>query len=184
MACGVSAEAVRTVSLTFCADHVYLEWLLYIRFIQKVDRYEEIHDADLRAYLEKQAAISKNSTTADSLDRFVKTGSRTDVCDTNAVSWMRNSFVSYHALVCKHGVGWLTAKNPKIAVQNVIVAVRPEALWTRLQSDSSFGYKNLKSDFRAFMTHWCRLSTRFNYWTSASQSRRPVTRIQRRIKRI
>lgn len=81
--------------------------------------------------------------------------------DENSVPRMRNLFVTYHDLLRNHIVGWVTKENPKISGKDVTTEVRPEALRTLLQCHLSFGYKHLKSDFRALMSHCLRLRKAF-----------------------
>lgn len=112
----------------------------------------------MRAYLEKKCAESKTTLNQEALDRIVKNELRTVMRDTNALSRMRNLFVTYHLILCRHGLSWLPETNPKVAVNHVLQAVRPGSLCTRLQSDISFGYYSPKSDFRAFMAHTPKLA--------------------------
>lgn len=92
-------------------------------------------------------------TTEEALDRPVKKELRTDMRDEDAVSRMRSLFFKYHASFRRNGVYWLTAENLKLSVQHFISAILPEALNVIVQSDLTFGYKKLKSYFKAFMSH-------------------------------
>ena len=157
----ITTEAVQPVTLKYCVDQEYLESLLALGFIPGAETYEDLQDADLRSYLETQARASKQAMTIDKLDRFVKADLRINMRDEDSVSRTRNLFVSYHALLRKHGVSWVMEENPKIAVRHVTSALRPEALRSRLESDLAFGYVHLQTNFKAFMQHCLKLADAF-----------------------
>lgn len=94
--------------------------------------------------------------------------------DENAVSRMSILFSCYHALLRKHGIGWVTDDNPKIAIKHSTSAVRPEFLRSRLQYDLSFGYKHLKNDLKAFMAHCLKLSEEFQLLDLDQSSNKPT----------
>lgn len=158
---GITTEAICPVALKYCVYQEYLESLLTLDFISGASYYDELDDKDLRAYLEKQSAVSKTNATIDSLHLLVKKELRMDVRDDEATSRMRNLFNFYNALLRENGVNWVTEGNPKIAVRHVTSSLRPETLRTRLQSDFLLGYMHLKNNFRAFMGHCLNLADVF-----------------------
>lgn len=68
---------------------------------------------------------------------------------------------TYHALRINHSIDWVTYESPNISVQYIITGVKPETVLTRLQSDLSFGYEHLKSDFKGYMKHSLKLIEAF-----------------------
>ena len=100
----ITTDAVQPIALKYCVDEDYLESLLALSFIPGAENYEDLQDADLRSYLETQARASKQAMTIDKMNRFVKTDLKTNMRNEDSVSRTRNLFVSYHALLRKHGV--------------------------------------------------------------------------------
>lgn len=67
---------------------------------------------------------------------------------------MRNLIVTYRALLLNYGCYSVVKHNPKVAVQHIKEAILPESLRIRLQNYLSFGFKALKTDFKAFKAHY------------------------------
>ena len=157
----ITTEAVQPVGLKYCADQEYLESLLALGFIPGAENYEDLQDAYLLSYLKTQVRAPKQPMTIDKLGRFVKADLKTNMRDEDSVSRTQNLFASHHALLRKHGVSRIMEDNPKIAVRHVTSALRPKTPRTRLESDLSFGYIHLKTDFKAFMQHCLKLDDDF-----------------------
>ena len=118
-------------------------------------------DKVLRAFLEKNAAESKESISLESLDNLVKKDLHMDMSNREARSRMQSLFVSYHALLRRHGADWVVNDVPKVAVRHVLSAVKPRSLYDRLDSDIQFAYNDLRKDFKGFMKHAMDLSDAF-----------------------
>ncbi len=52
-------------------------------------------------------------------------------------------------------------KNPKLAIDHALSAIRPHTLKSRLESDLELSYIELKHDFKGFMEHILKLADAF-----------------------
>lgn len=97
-----------------------LESLLALAFMETASTYEDLTDTDLRMYLENESQVSKTALSQDSFDKIIKSELHTDIRDKNAVSPMRNMFLSYHGILRRHGTSCLTDRTPNVAMNHVI----------------------------------------------------------------
>lgn len=124
----VFTEAVTPVQLKFCVDAEWIESLIELGFIDGVSLYDDLSKQVLRDYLEKKSEESKNATTIDALGKLVTNNLRIDMTDTNARSRIENLFESYHVLLRRNRLSWLTKDNEKICVYHILSAIRPDSL--------------------------------------------------------
>lgn len=157
----ITTEAISPVNLKFCVDAEWIDSLIALGFIESISTVEELTDALLRDYLNGEAQESKEVMNLHSLDDIVKKELRTDMSDSNAKSRMRNLFVSYRAILKRHGVAWLLEDNQKVAVDHVLSAIRPTSVKERLESDLEFAKYELKKNFQGFMKHAIRVAEAF-----------------------
>lgn len=157
----LSTDLVRPVQLKFWVASEWLEFIIDLRLIPEVESYKYLRDEILRAYLKSKATASKNFITIDALDKLVHTHLRIDLTDKDARSRMKNFFLSYKLLLCRHGLTWLTQSNDDIDVCHVLSSIRPELLRDRLESVRDFSHYNLRIDFKGFTTQAIKLSEAF-----------------------
>jgi hypothetical protein len=62
----------------------------------------------------------------------------------------------YSSLLRMHGLSWLIKEHPKVAVWNIVDALKPKALQARVCGDLEFAHVHLKNDVLLFMKHVCR----------------------------
>lgn len=94
----------------------------------------------------------------NTLDEIVNKELDTSVFDRSCKSHTRNLFASYHTILCGHGIGWILEENQNIALNHVLLAIRPKSLCQLLYSDPAFAYHDLRKDFTGFMDHSINIS--------------------------
>lgn len=133
-----TTEPIRPVNLRFCVDPETLDSTVSLGFLQGVYTADTLTDTVLREYLNGKAQEPEGTVTLDTLDALGRTALVMDMKDASAISRMESLFVSYHKLLHRHGLHWVLEKNQKIAVYNVLSAVKPGVLHNRLGSDLDF----------------------------------------------
>lgn len=92
---------------------------------------------------------------------MVKQNFRTKMRNQNAEARMEDPFKDYHTLLNRNGLLWLIYDNPKVAVQHVISAIRPQTLFYRLASNLAFKRYVLPNDLKGFLTHEIEIAKAF-----------------------
>lgn len=157
----LSTEAINPVDLKFCVDVEFLESSIALGFISNATDYDTLKDQDVREFLEERCKESKETVTLDQLDKLVQNKLRTDMKNNNATARMQDLFANYHTLLVRNGLKWLIKDNPKIAVDHVLSAIKPQTLHDRLEADLSFAKYELRKDFHGFLKHAIRLAEAF-----------------------
>jgi hypothetical protein len=62
-------------------------------------------------------------------------------------------FADYTSLLRVHGLSWVIAEHPKVAVGHLVAALRPAQLQRWIREDLEFSYEPLAKDFLNFMKH-------------------------------
>lgn len=124
----VSSHVVEPVQLKFCVNVEWLKSLIALWFIPDVTSYKFLTDIVLRKFLESKTEKSKNLISSNAVDEIVGK----DLCitrkDSNAQSRMENLLISYHSLLCRHGLKGIISENQKVAVFHILSAIRPLSL--------------------------------------------------------
>lgn len=89
----------------------------------------------------------------------------------NATARMQDLFTSYHTLLVRNGLEWLMKGNPKVAVNYVLSAVKPETLHDRLSSDLSLSHHDLRKDFLGILKHAIKPVVAFQFVGTGASSR-------------
>lgn len=71
-------------------------------------------------------------------------GAQDGQSESRAISGMGNIFISYSAIIRKHGLSWLNKANLKVAVRHIMSVIKPKPLRLRLESDLRLGHYNFK----------------------------------------
>lgn len=119
----------------------------------KAHSYDDLEDSTLRVYLDSKSTERSDNMSVESLDALIKKELKADMSDKSAPSRMENLFIAYNSLLRRHGLSWLTRKNPKMAVRHVLSAIKPDSLRTWLKSDIKLRHLDLKTDLSAFMSN-------------------------------
>lgn len=143
----VTTEVILPGNLHFCVDIEGLESVIALSFINGVSKYEALSSDDLCHFLKSSSEQSKEVVFLEKVDEIVKAELRTNMDDSNAKSRMENLFVSYHALIKRHGLSRILEDNQKFAVYHVLSAIRPNILKERLTSDLEFSHHELRKTF-------------------------------------
>lgn len=152
---------MQPVNLKFCVDAEWLESTVALGLIENIDNLDELSDTLLRAYLDSKAVDQKSSLTLDMLDSIIGKELCMVMTDKSAKARMESLFVSYLSILRRNGLAWVPKVCPKVAVNNVLSAVKPGNLQESLQSDLRFAHQDLRKDFKSFMQHAVKLSIAF-----------------------
>lgn len=157
----LTQEAIRPVELKFCVDAEWIESRIALGFITEAQDYASLTDEIIRAFLDKRSAESKKTISLAQLDNIVKHKLRTNMANHDAEARMEDLFTDYHTLLSRNGLVWLITDNPKVAVQHVLSAIRPQTLFDRLTADLEFAEYELRKDFSGFLKHAIKLAKAF-----------------------
>lgn len=108
--------------------------------------------------MDKIAEESKEVVSLKALDDLFAKVLRINMVYSSAQSRIENIFVSYHSILRRQGLFWLLKGNQKLAVFHVLLAIRPESLRFRLDSNLQFSHQDLCKDFKALMKHAIKFS--------------------------
>lgn len=155
-----SLEPIRPVFLVYCVDSEQVESAVELDMTEGYTDVKDLSDDQLRTYLENEAVDSSTIVTATYL-QMVQKHVRMDMTIKSAKERMKLLFTAYKSLLRQNGMSWVTSKNPKAAIRQVISVVKPVQLKTRLEQDIAFSKADLKDDFPGFMKHVLELSEAF-----------------------
>ena len=164
-------EAIRSVNLKFCIDPKYIQSALALGFIKRFDDYESLTDSALMVYLESKATESKEYLDLDTLDSIVRSELSMDMRDKYFKSRMQSLFLDYYCLLRRHGLSWVVTDNQKVAVAQVLFAVKPKSLRDWLESDIEFSHVECRKDFKAFLKHAVRVAEAFKLVDTGPKSK-------------
>lgn len=127
--------------------------------------------SQLRTYLDATAVPSKDVVTVSTLDTLAEDNLRIDMTDKNTRSKIETySFPTNHCFADMFSHSWQRITKT-IAVQHVILAICPESLSSRLDSDLDLSHYDLRKDFKTFMENAIKLSETFQLVNNGPPSR-------------
>lgn len=142
-------------------DAEYLESVLTLGPVSGAETYSEVTDQQLRDYLESKAMESRETVIEDMLDKLVARELYMDMSDRSAKSRMEGLFVSYFTLLRQHGLKWVLENSQKVAVYNIVSAVKTSTVRRRLESDLDLKVNHIHKDLKDFMKHALKLFEAF-----------------------
>lgn len=163
-------DVVRQIELKFCIDAEVLNTNIGLGFVE-ARSYEDLTDEQVRTFLEDGCGQSKEWFSINQLDKIVATELRTNMRNINATARMEDVFTSYYALLNLHRVLCLITSNPKVAVNHVFYAIKPQLPHTRFTRDLYFLKYDLGKDFSGFIKHAVKLADPFE-WLDICQALR------------
>ena len=89
---------------------------------------------------------------------------------------MESLFESYITILRHKGLSWVIKDNPKVAVRQVCIEIRPKMLRNRIESDMKFVHAHLRKDFKAFTQHYISLADPFQLVDNGSPRPRTTAR--------
>ena len=98
--------------------------------------------------MDKESVDSSTIVTATDLEQMVQKHVRMNMTVKSAKGRMKLLFMAYKSLLRQNGMSWVTSKNPKTAIRQVISVIKPVQLKTRLEQDIAFSKSDLKDDFQ------------------------------------
>lgn len=117
----------------------------------KMTANDDLTNDQRRASLNAKAWPSKDLVTIDMLDKIVEEKLKMDITDKDVTSRIKNAFISYKSLLRQRSLSWVTQDNAKVAVYNVLSAIRPESLQQRLQLHIGLWRYESRKDFKKFL---------------------------------
>lgn len=141
----------------------FLESNIALGFISDATDYKTITDDQVRSFLEGRRQASKTTVTLEPLDNIVTDKLRTDMKNNNATARMQDVFTSFQQqfLPVHNALKWINEDKPRVAVQHVLSAIRPQSLHDPLEADQSFAKSELRRAFKGFLKHPIRLAEEF-----------------------
>lgn len=76
-----------------------------------------------------------------------------DMADTDAVSHMENLFFLYPKVLGRNGIAWILEEDEKIAMGQVLSAIRPYTFQELLRVNLEFSRAKVKKDLIGFFDH-------------------------------
>lgn len=95
--------------------------------------YEALDDSNIRTYLDSDSTEKNDCVYMESLDALIKKGEKADISESSACLRMKNLFISYKALLRRHGLSCFSENNFKMAVKQVLSDIKPDTLRVRLE---------------------------------------------------
>ena len=134
--------------MVYCVDSEQLESAVELEMIEGCTEIKELTDEQLRTYLKIESIDSSMIVTAPDLEQMAQKHVRMDMNIKSAKGRMKLLFIAYKSLLRQKGMSWVTSKNPKTAIRQVISVIKPVQLTTRLEQDIAFSKSDVKDDFQ------------------------------------
>ena len=157
-----NTEPVRPVNLTYCVDPEWLRSIVDLNLIPDLTDYEMVTDEILRTFLEERSRTTTTTISLSAVNSIIDKELKMDMADTSDPLRMENLFTSYLSILRRHGLQWITKSRPKTAITNVIAAVKPKSLRTKLESNIDFSHMELQKEFNALFQHAVKISESFD----------------------
>jgi hypothetical protein len=152
----------RPVSLTFSVDPSALASLVELgQFGPAVQTVASITDNVLLNWLEKHSDLKKDGISAAQVQALVGRSIRINMSERDTEQRIIMLFADYKSLLRANGMDWLVAENPKMAVNHITDALKPNILKKRIKDDLTLSHTDLKKDFLRFMHHVIRRAEQY-----------------------
>lgn len=133
-------DVARPGQLKLCVNSERLESAIDLAFIEKLMKYKDLTDNQLRIYLNSKVESPKDIVTINTLDMMVEDDLRMDINDKDKTSQIGSVIISKKLLLQRNGLAWVTEEIKKVAISDVLSAIRPESLQKRLNSNLELAY--------------------------------------------
>lgn len=156
-----SLEPVKPVSLIYCVDDKQLESAIECGLIDDYTDVDMLTSEALRKLLDKEAEEFKDVVTEKDLVATVQVLLHMKISFKSAKGRMKLLFMEYRSLLRTNGIKWVTEKTLKMAIKDVLSAIMPTYLRSRLKQDIGLSYHHLRADFNGFLKHALKVSEAF-----------------------
>jgi hypothetical protein len=142
------------VSLKFSVDPALLASLVDLRQLgDDVLSVAQVTDHVVDTWLQSHREIRRDALSISQVNLIVTRSLRINMAEKDAAQRIVMLFADYTSLMRVHGLSWVIAEHPKVAVGHLVAALRPVPLQRRIREDLEFSYEPLAKDFLNFIKH-------------------------------